>query len=161
MTSDAGVYVMPSSWGDGPLIIILYINDITILGASIEAVKQLKVNLVKHYEMSDLGKIESYLGVQIIQDQKNRCLCIDPLGYVKDILECFGMADANPHKTPLLAGAEEHLVKYTEQASDQEIKNYQSLIGSLLYIQIGTCLDISFAVSHLAQYAANPSPQHL
>jgi hypothetical protein len=28
-------------------------------------------------------------------------------------------------------------------------------------MQIGTRPDISFAVSHLAQYAANPSPQHL
>jgi hypothetical protein len=34
------------------------------------------------------------------------------------------------------------------------------LIGSLLYVQIGTRPDISFAVSRLAQYAANPSPQH-
>ena len=39
--------------------------------------------------------------------------------------------------------------------------HYQSLIGSLLYVQIGTCPDISFVVSCLAQYTANPSPQHL
>ena len=38
---------------------------------------------------------------------------------------------------------------------------YQSIIGSLLYIQIGTRPDISFAVSHLAQYASNPSSQHM
>ena len=54
-----------------------------------------------------------------------------------------------------------YLVKNTGQASPTEIKHYQSLIGSLLYVQIGTCLDISFAVSHLAQYAANPSKNHL
>ena len=71
------------------------------------------------------------------------------------------MADANPHPTPLPAGADEHLVKNTAQATQAEIKHYQSLIGSLLYVQIGTRPDISFAVSWLAQYAANPSPQHL
>jgi len=71
------------------------------------------------------------------------------------------MADANPHNTPLLAGADVHLVKYDSQASVLDIKHYQSLIGSLLYVQIGTHLDISFAVSQLAQYAANPSPDHL
>ena len=32
---------------------------------------------------------------------------------------------------------------------------------NLFYVQIGTQHDISFAVSHLVQYAANPSPQHL
>jgi hypothetical protein len=31
--------------GDGPLYIILYIDDITILGASLEAVKELKAKL--------------------------------------------------------------------------------------------------------------------
>jgi hypothetical protein len=31
----------------------------------------------------------------------------------------------------------------------------------LLYVQIGTRPDISFAVSHLAQYASNPLSQHL
>ena len=71
------------------------------------------------------------------------------------------MIDTNPHNTPLPAGADVHLVKITEQASPVEIKHYQSLIGSLLYVQIGTCPNISFAVSHFAQYAANPSKNHL
>jgi hypothetical protein len=35
------------------------------------------------------------------------------------------------------------------------------MIGSLLYIQIGTCPDISFVVSLLVQYASNPSPDHI
>ena len=71
------------------------------------------------------------------------------------------MTDANPHKTPLPAGAEVHLIRYNGETTQTDIKKYQSLIGSLLYIQIGTWPDISFAVSRLAQYAANPSPQHL
>ena len=71
------------------------------------------------------------------------------------------MTDTNPYNTPLPAGADMHLVKNTEQASPMEIKHYQSLIGSLLYVQIGTHLDISFAVSSLVQYAANPSKNHL
>jgi hypothetical protein len=87
-------------------------------------------------------------------------LTINQSGYIKDVLECFGMADANPYNTPLLAGVNLHLVKYMLQVSTLDIKHYQSLFGSLLYIQIGTHLDISFAVSHLVQYAANPSPEH-
>ena len=35
------------------------------------------------------------------------------------------------------------------------------MIGSLLYAQLGTRPDISFAVSRLAQYASNPSPHHI
>ena len=35
------------------------------------------------------------------------------------------------------------------------------MIGCLLYVQIGTRPDISFAVSRLARYTSNPSPQHI
>jgi hypothetical protein len=52
-------------------------------------------------------------------------------------------------------------VKFDSDMTTSEIKHFQSLIGSLLYLQIGTQPDISFAVPHLVQYAANPSPQHL
>ena len=124
-------------------------------------VKELKARLAQHYKIFNLGKIQSYLGICITRGQQNKCLTIDQSGYVKDVLKHFGMADANPHNTPLLAGVNLHLVKYNLQASGSDIRHYQSLIGSLLYIQIGTCLNISFAISHLAQYAANPSPNHL
>src|SRR5579863_5259083 len=159
--ADAGIYVYHQQEGDSPLFVILYVDDITIMGASLEAVKQLKADLAKHYEITDLGEIASYLGIRITRDRSKKRLEIDQSGYIKDVLDRFGMADANPHNTPLLAGAEAHLIKHDGEASQSEIKHYQSLIGSLLYVQIGTRPDISFAVSRLAQYAANPSNQHL
>ena len=159
--ADAGIYVYHRREGDGSLFVILYVDDITILGASLEAVKRLKAELSKRYEITDLGEISSYLGIRITRDRSKKRIDIDQSGYIKDILERFGMADANPHLTPLPAGAEVHLIKYNREASQTDIKGYQSLIGSLLYVQIGTRPDISFAVSRLAQYAANPSPQHL
>ena len=35
------------------------------------------------------------------------------------------------------------------------------MIGSLLYLMLGTRPDIAFAVTKLAQFAANPSKDHL
>jgi hypothetical protein len=159
--ADAGIYVCHQQEGDCPLFVILYVDDITILGASLQAVQRLKSDLSTRYEMSDLGEIESYLGICIMCDHSHKRLEIDQSGYLSDVLERFGMADASPHNTPLPTGADEHLKKFDGQATASDIKHYQSLIGSLLYLQIGMWPDISFAVSRLAQYAANPSPQHL
>src|SRR5712671_6258409 len=61
--ANAGVYVDHQQQGDGPLIVILYVDDITILGSSIAAVDCLKAQIAKQYEVTDLGEIESYLGV--------------------------------------------------------------------------------------------------
>jgi hypothetical protein len=43
------------------------------------------------------------------------------------------------------------------KASPELLKQYQSIIGLLLYLMIGTCPDIAFAVTKLAQFSANPS----
>ena len=37
--ADAGVYVYHQCKGDGPLFIILYVDDITMMGPSLEAIK--------------------------------------------------------------------------------------------------------------------------
>src|SRR5882757_4386648 len=161
MHADAGIYVCHQHGGVGLLVVVLYVDDITIMGSSLEDVRQLKSSLSSRYEMTDLGEIQSYLGMRISRDRSQKRLEIDQSGYIKDVLDRFGMADANPHPTPLPAGADAHLVKFSTQAASADIKHYQSLIGSLLYVQIGTRPDISFAVSRLVQYAANPSPQHL
>lgn len=143
------------------IFVILYVDDITMMGPSLKAIKWLKSCLHKRYEISDLGEINSYLGIRITRDRSKRRLEIDQAGYIKDVIDRFNMTDANPHNTPLPAGADVHLVRNTEEASQADIKQYQSLIGSLLYVQIGTRPDISFAVSRLAQYAANPSAHHI
>jgi len=116
------------------------------LGRSLTAIDHLKDQITKQYEVTDLGNIESYLGIRILRDRSIKHLTIDQSGYVKDILDCFSMADANPNHTPLPTGADVHLVKYNGQASQKDIKHYQSLIDSLLYVQISMCPDLSFAV---------------
>jgi len=161
MYSDAGVYVYHLREGDDSLFVILYVDDITILGNSISKINSLKESLASRYEMTDMGEIQSYLGVDITRDHANCTMDINQTDYIQQVVERFGMRDANPVYTPLPAGMEAHLVKYEDQASTSEIKKYQQIIGSLLYAQIGSRPDISFAVARLSQYASNPSQQHL
>jgi hypothetical protein len=143
------------------IFIILYVDDITMLGNLGPEINQIKLFLSSHYNMMDLGEIKSYLGVHIMCDRSIKHLEINQSRYISEILNQFGMADANLAYTPLPTGADMHLVKHEGQATKLEIKDYQRLIGSLLYVQISTHPNISFAVSCLAQYAANPSSQHL
>jgi hypothetical protein len=75
--------------------------------------------------MKDMGEIQSYLGVNITRDRVNRTMEINQSDYIKGIVERFSMRDANPVSTPLPAGAEAHLVKFTDQASPSEVKKYQ------------------------------------
>ena len=47
--------------------------------------------------MSDLGEIKSYLGICITQNRSHKHIEIDQSGYIKDVLDCFGIMDTNPY----------------------------------------------------------------
>lgn len=70
------------------------------------------------------------------------------------------MLDAAPTRTPLPFGV--HLVKADPSYEvDAALRSkYQQLIGSLLWIALGTCPDIAYAVNRLSQYSAKPTMQH-
>jgi len=130
----------------GSLYLILYVDDITFFGSSMEDIEALKTALSTRFEMTDMGKIQSIWGFASLETVPNRHLEIDQSRYLRGVLARFNIGRCQPLRYPLPTGADVHLVKFEGQASVADTKLYQSIIGSLLYIQIGTRPDISFAV---------------
>ena len=52
------------------LIVSLYVDDIIYTGSSDEMIQEFKMDMMKHYEMSDLGLLHHFLGLGIIQTEK-------------------------------------------------------------------------------------------
>ena len=84
---------------------------------------------------------------------------IDQVPYLEKILKRFGMADAKAAQTPLPTGYKTELFDGTAMAALQS--QYQSVIGSLLYLMLGTRPDLAFAVTQMAKFTHNPSEDHL
>jgi hypothetical protein len=74
------------------------------------------------------------------------------------VLEQFQMTNAKVTQTPLPSNWDPK--KNKGKATAAEITRYQSMIGSLLYLMIGTHPDIFYAVMHLSQFSMNPSEDH-
>jgi hypothetical protein len=68
------------------------------------------------------------------------------------------MTNAKATQTPLPSNWDPKENK--GKATAAEITRYQSIIGSLLYLMIGTRPNISYAVTHLSQFTTNPSEDH-
>ena len=69
------------------------------------------------------------------------------------------MQNAKASKVPLVEG---HNPSENKGEIDPKIcADYQSIIGSLLYLMLGTRPVICHAVTKLSQFAANPSQEHL
>jgi hypothetical protein len=86
-------------------------------------------------------------------------LILDQQDYLKKIVTRFGLDDAKSAITPLPERYEPEENKGT--CTPEFRQQYQSVIGSLLYIMLGTRPDISYAVIKMAQFASNPSSDHM
>ena len=110
--SDAGVHVLRQREGDHEIILILYVDDLLIMGNSQPMIHSIKKQLMTVYQMKDLGPATSYLGIRIIRDRKRRSIWIDQEDYINNALTRFNLLNANDTKTPLPEGV--HLVAATE-----------------------------------------------
>ena len=91
--------------------------------------------------------------------RKGKKIYLDQVVYLEKVLECFGMQNAKATKVPLVEG---YNPSENKGEIDPKIRaDYQSIIGLLLYLMLGTCPDICHAVTKLLQFAANPSQEHL
>ena len=61
-------------------------------------------------------------------------------------------------KIPAVQGIK--LKKNLDQATDQEIKQYQQEVGSLIYLIISTRPDIAYALGNCSRFMSNPSMDH-
>jgi hypothetical protein len=83
------------------LIVTVYVNDLIILLDSIEGVNELKNQLNKQFEMTDLGEARC-LRIKVTQDQPTQSIQLLQQLYVRDILMCFGMSEAHAVLTPII-----------------------------------------------------------
>jgi len=86
---------------------------------------------------------------------KGHCIYIDQTDYLQKVLQHFYMENAKPIPTPLPTS---YYPTKTSGPVDTALQNcFQKVIGSLLYLMLGTWPNIAFAVTQLACYTANPS----
>ena len=113
--SDAGVYILHHhKRGDSKtnMILILYVDDLLLLGEDLSKIEDIKHQLGKLYQMKDLRPTSSYLGIQITRNRNTQAIWINQQVYIGNALKRFKLLDANSTKTPLPVGI--HLEKSEE-----------------------------------------------
>ncbi len=126
--------------------------------------KELVDNLYKEIttktklEVSNLGEIKEFLGVEIIRDRSKRSIIITQRNFIKKILYRFNKQNNKPKDIPLPIGLK--LEKNLEQASLKDINKYQQEIGSIIYSTIFTRPDLVYPTNYLARFMSNPSVEH-
>ncbi|CAB4001063.1 Hypothetical predicted protein [Paramuricea clavata] len=109
--------------------------------------------------MTDMGELQYYVGVSVVQDKQNNRLWLHQRRYINKIVVKFGQAEAKTVATP--ADVNVKLIKEDGVSKLVDPTQYQSIIGSLLYLAVATRPDIAYAVGVLSKFCAKPSEAHL
>eukprot|EP00253_Pinus_taeda_P013834 PITA_13834 len=129
--------------------------DDIIFGSNEEAMSQnFALVMKKEFEMSLLGELTYFLGLQI---QQNGGIFLSQTKYLKHILKKYGMEDAKPVCTPMVTRCN---LSENDESTAVHQPTYRSMIGSLLYLT-GTRPDIMHTVGIVGRFQANPKGTHL
>ena len=133
----------------------VYVDDLIVIGSSTEAIKTFKGEMKKRFEMSDLGSLSSYLGLEV--KQVDDYIFLSQNTCAQKILEYAQLTECNAVSTPV-----EARVKFTriEESDRMNVTTYRSLIVSLRYLT-HTRLDLLYSVGILSRYMEKPSQEHL
>ena len=142
------------------LIILLYVDDLVLAAATRAAIDWAKRQLKEAFEMTELGELKRFIGVEVTRDRIRRTLHISQPTYINRILQDHGMQTCATVSTPIEPGT--RLEKSSEgyTATSEDMHRYQSAVGSLMYAMLGSHPGMAYAVGTVSKFCTNPSSQH-
>ena len=84
--------------------LVLYVDDMLLVGNDKEIIQDLKTQLSSKFDMKYLGVAKYILGMEIKRDRAKRRLWLNQRKYVKTILQRFNMKDSKPVMVPIPVG---------------------------------------------------------
>jgi hypothetical protein len=112
-------------------------------------------DMQNEFEMSLLGEISFFLGLQICQ--RNQGIFISQTKYIKEMLKRSGMKDCKPVITPMQSSCK---LSKDDDSKSTDQRQYRSMVGILLYVTTSR-LDVMQAVGQVAQFKATPKESHV
>nr|CAH67708.1 H0512B01.3 [Oryza sativa] len=141
--------------GGFALLVGVYVDDLVITGPSTREIEQFKEEMKAKFQMSDLGLLSFYLGIEVKQGDDG--ISLNQGRYAQRIVESAGLKDCNPCATPM----EERLkLSRDSTAPPVDATEYRWLVGSLRYL-VHTRPDLAFAVGFVSRFMERPTEEHM
>ena len=90
--------------GSSVAFLILYVDDILLIGNNVELLESIKGYLNKSFSMKDLGEAAYILGIKIYRDRSKRLIGLSQSTYLDKVLKRFKMEQSKKGFLPVLQG---------------------------------------------------------
>ena len=84
---------------DDALLVAVYVDDLLVTGTSLELITEFKKRMAENFEMSDLGKLTYYFGIEVVQHQGG--ITLKQERYAMRILSQTWLKDCNAVHIPM------------------------------------------------------------
>ena len=158
---EACVYKKES--GSSRAFLILYVDDILLIGNDIEFLNTIKESLKISFAMKDLGEAAYILGIKIYRDRSRRLIGLSQSTYIDKVLKRFRMENAKKGLLPMSHGTvlgKNQCPQSTDERVQMTTIPFASALGSIMYAMICTRPDVAFALSVSGRYQSNPGMGH-
>lgn len=108
----------------------------------------------KEFEITDLGLMNYFLGIEITQNDKGIFICQSK--YARDVLKQCRMINCSSVSTPVTVGTK---LSREQNEMDFDSTIFRKLVGSLMYLTT-TRLDIMYGVSLISRFMGTPKNSH-
>lgn len=159
---DSCVYykVLP---GNNFIYLLLYVDDMLIACKNNKDINRVKAQLMKEFEMKDLGHTKKILGMDIVRNRKKETVFLSQRGYLQKVLKRFEMLEAKPVLTPL---AQHFKLSVSSAPGSEEERAYMervpyaNVVGSIMYAMVYSRPDLAHSVSVVSHFMENPKKLH-
>ncbi|KAL8126204.1 hypothetical protein AgCh_013480 [Apium graveolens] len=145
--------------GSTVTFLVLYVDDILLIGNDIPMLQSIKVWLSKNFTMKDLGEASYILGMKIYRDRSRRMIGLTQGTYIQKVLKRFSMENSKRGLIPMSHGvslSEKMSPKTPEERERMSKIPYASAIGSIMYAMLCTRPDVAYSISVTSRYQFNP-----
>ncbi|KAJ9567049.1 hypothetical protein OSB04_003015 [Centaurea solstitialis] len=143
--------------------LVLYVDDILLIGNDVPTLQSVKSWLSKCFQMKDLGEAAYILGIKIYRNRSKRLIGLSQSTYIDKILKKFRMDESKKGFIPMQHGIVLSKTQCPASSQDQDkMKSvpYASAIGSIMYAMLCTRPDVAYSVSVTSRYQQNPGEPH-
>jgi hypothetical protein len=83
------------------IVMVVHMDNCTIVTSTICLIEELKAGLCKHVEVTDLGKLHWMLGIEVKHDRTGHTVHLSQRAYIDTILHHYNLDNLKPLSTPM------------------------------------------------------------
>ena len=158
--SDPGLYLKQLDSGQY-VYIFVHVDDFGIISPTTAIGTEIMTEMSKIYNLTTENEVDFHLGMVLTRDRPNKTITISQPGYTDEMLENYHIPlDTTSFPLTPMSDAPRSLPSDTNPLLDKKgIEDYQSKIGSLLYLANQTRPDILYAVNMHSRYTKSPTQE--